>query len=567
MTDGESVTTPPPRRDRTSAAANPAIVRLVLAHLAAVIAEWAAVIGVLVYVFDRSGTRATGLASIGMLAAALVVAPFMGQLVDRRRPQRVRLAGLIVQLVGYGVAAGAAFGEAPAAVTVIAATIALAAVTTLRPTGAVLLPAHVRTSDQLVRGNLWVWYAECFCVLGGPLLATGLLAAGGPAAVLSGCAVGALVAIGLTVPDTSIDPPASASEGDDRQQPSFAAALRALRGRPGMTSVLAVVWAQYVMIGALDLLLVVIARTELGLGDTGPGLLSTAFGAGAFASILIASRVTRRSRLAPALLLAIAAASISLFVFGTTLTLVIALITLPVLGLSRSMFDGPSKLLLQRSSGPEALGSMFAIRELCASSGLITGSVFALVMLEVGDAQLALIVLGGVFAVLFILTLRGLRLADAAADVPVVEMSLLRRLPMFAPLPPFVLEAVARSATTVSVAAGEVVIRQGDSGDVFYAVADGAFDIDMSGTRMRTAERLSFFGEVALLADVPRTATVTASRAGHLLAVGRTDFLIAITGTDSSRQAAWGVVRALTLESEVAPGEALRASSDQRPEA
>ncbi|CAM9819224.1 unnamed protein product, partial [Phaeothamnion confervicola] len=285
----------------------------------------------------------------------------------------------------------------------------------------------------------------------------------------------------------------------------------------------------------------------------GPGLLSTAFGLGAFASIAVAARVTRRPRLAPALLAALAAAAACLLLFGVALTVPIALIVLPVLGLSRSMFDGPSRLLLQRSSGPEALGSTFAIRELCASAGLITGSVFALIALEVGDPEHVLVALGGAFVLLLLLTARGLRMADAAADVPVVEMSLLRRLPMFASLPPIALEAVARAATAVAVQAGEVVITQGEQGDEFFAVVDGAFDIDMSGKRMRTAERLSFFGEVALLADVPRTATVTAARAGTLLSVGRVDFLMAVTGTDSSLQAAWGVVRALTLESEVAP--------------
>jgi MFS family permease len=543
-------------------ATDPAIVRLVLAHLGAVLAEWAAVIGVLVHVFDRSGTRATGLASIGMLAAALVVAPFAGVLVDRRRPQRVRMWGLLVQLLGYVLAAWAAFADAPAIVVVLPATLALAAVTTLRPTGAVLLPAHVRTSDQLVRGNLWVWYVESFCVLGGPLLATALLAAGGPAAVLCGCAAFVLGAIIATAPDTAIDPPASATDDDDRRPTSFAAAWRALRGRPGMSSVLIVVWTQYVMIGTLDLALVVIARTELDLGDAGPGVLTTAFGFGAFASVVVASRITRRARLAPALLLAIALAGAGLLVFGAALTLPVALVVLPVLGLSRSMFDGPSKLLLQRSSGPEALGSLFAIRELCAGSGLITGSVFALVALEVGDPRLVLVLLGAVFVVLLVGTAPGLRRADAAADVPVVEMSLLRRLPMFASLPPIALEAVARSATPVRVGPGDVVIRQGDPGDEFYAVVDGSFDIEMSGHRVRTAERLSFFGEVALLADVPRTATVTASRAGELLAVERADFLIAVTGTDSSRQAAWGVVRALTLETDVVPGAALQSAID-----
>lgn len=553
------------RSERRARRANPAIVRLVLTHLAAVIAEWAAVIAVLVHVFDRSGTRATGLASIAMIAAALVASPFTGTLVDRRRPQRVRLVGLIAQVVGYGAAAATAFTDLPAFVTVIAATTALVAVTTLRPTGAVLLPAHVRTSDQLVRGNLWFWRTESFCVLGGPLLATALLIAGGPAAVLCGCAGAAVIAVALTLTDLAIDPPAGNADRNGTDRMSFIDAWRALRKREGMSSVLIVVWAQYVIIGALDLMLVVIARTALDLGESGPGLLSAAFGFGAFATVIVASRVSRRQRLAPALLLAIATAAVGLLVFGLILEVPVAFIVLPILGLSRSLLDGPSKLLLQRSSGPEALGSSFAIRELCATSGLITGSVFALITLDVWDARVALVALGGVMALVAAATVRGLWLADSSADIPVVEISLLRRLPMFAPLPPTALEAVARSANAVDVEPGQVLIRQGDAGDVFYAVIDGSFDIDMSGNRMRTAERLSFFGEVALLADVPRTATVTASTAGSLLAIHRTDFLTAVTGTDSSRSAAWGVVQSLTLESDVLPGAAMQTATKKAP--
>ena len=550
--------------DRTSQGANPATTRLVLTHLAAVIAEWAAIIGVLVHVFDRDGTRATGLTSIAMLAAALVVAPLSGTLVDRWRPQRVRLLGLIAQLVGYGAAAAFATTDLPATTTVIPATVALVAVTTLRPTAAVLLPAHVRTSEQLVRGNLWFWRVESFCVFGGPLLATGLLLLGGPAAVLFGCAGAALVAVALTVSDLALDPPARTTDATTKRQ-TFRAAWRAMRQRPGMTSVLAVVWAQYVMIGALDLMVVVIARTALDLGDGGPGLLSTAFGFGAFASVVIAARISRRERLAPALLLAVATAAAGLLVFGLALHVPVALVVLPVLGLSRSLLDGPSKLLLQRSAGPEALGSSFAIREVLASSGVIAGSVLALLTLEFGSAKLSLIVLAAVLGVIALLTARGLKLADDSADVPVVQISLLRRLPMFAPLLPNVLEAVARSAKTVDVATGDVMIRQGEAGDLFYAVVDGSFEIEMSGTSMRTAERLSFFGEVALLADVPRTATVTANAPGQLLAIHRSDFLTAVTGTDSSRAAAWGIVESLTLEADVAPGEALRAATEQTP--
>jgi CRP-like cAMP-binding protein len=124
---------------------------------------------------------------------------------------------------------------------------------------------------------------------------------------------------------------------------------------------------------------------------------------------------------------------------------------------------------------------------------------------------------------------------------------------MFAPLSPLALEAVARSGERVPVPAGEVVITEGDRGDRFYAVSSGEFDVVMKGTHIRVARRGSFFGEVALLADVPRTGTVTALGDGELLAVDRVPFLIAVTGSDTSRAAAWGVVQARGLGIDLPP--------------
>lgn len=82
-------------------------------------------------------------------------------------------------------------------------------------------------------------------------------------------------------------------------------------------------------------------------------------------------------------------------------------------------------------------------------------------------------------------------------------------------------------------------------------MADGAFDVVMSGRLMRVANRGDCFGEVALLAAVPRTATVSANGVGTLLAVDRVAFLTAVTGADTSLAAAWGVVRAMELDTDV----------------
>ncbi len=210
-------------------------------------------------------------------------------------------------------------------------------------------------------------------------------------------------------------------------------------------------------------------------------------------------------------------------------------------------------MMLQRSIGPSALRSVFTIRELLAGAGMISGGAFSLVALQLGGSAGALVSLGLLLMLVLAASARGLSVADDSADVPVVEMSLLRRVPMFSPLPTLALEAVARAASTASVPTGDIVVRQGDVGDRFYVVADGAFDVCMSGNHVRTARRGEFFGEVALLADVPRTATVTAETEGTLLAIDRVDFLTALTGTDSSRLMAWSIVDAMDLEPDMLP--------------
>ena len=100
---------------------------------------------------------------------------------------------------------------------------------------------------------------------------------------------------------------------------------------------------------------------------------------------------------------------------------------------------------------------------------------------------------------------------------------------MFAPLSVAAKERVAANLVPLSVDAGQVVIRAGETGDRFYIVGDGELDIVAEGLH-RAAKKNDYFGEIALLRDVPRTATVTALADSRLYALGRDDFLAAVTG-------------------------------------
>lgn len=528
-------------------ATNGALAHLLGAHLLAVVAEYAAIVGVLVHAFEHGGSRATGLTSLALLLPQFVGAPLAADVVARFRPATVRTLGLAIQALGYGLAAAAIAADLPVAVVAAGAVVALAAVTTLRPTGAVLLPSVVRSTSELTIGNLWTAYGESAGALAGPLAAAVLLAAGGPSAALAGCAVAAAFALALARPPGRGGPPAPTGLAGVRRRRGLAPAFGVVRDRPWTVGILGLTLARYVILGALDVLLVVLAFDDLDLGSDGAGILNALVGAGAAASAVLATVLARRRSVAPWLLIAVGGAAGTCLVLALATDLAVAVVVLPLLGVAASLVDVLGRMLLQRSADPRDLGAVFSLVELVGGAGMLAGSVLAQLLLAIGDVDLALIGLAVSLVVVLLATTRTALRADAGADVPVVEMSLLRELPMFAPATPIALEAVARSAEPVVVPAGAVVVTQGEPGDRFFAVTHGAFDVVMSGERIRVAERGSFFGEVALLADVPRTATITALVDGELLAVDRVPFLVAVTGSDTSHEAAWGVVRSLDL--------------------
>jgi hypothetical protein len=157
----------------------------------------------------------------------------------------------------------------------------------------------------------------------------------------------------------------------------------------------------------------------------------------------------------------------------------------------------------------------------------------------------ALVVTGG--ALLGIVTILWPRVAgiDAAAPPPSAEeLRILGSVPIFSPLPGPSLEHLAGRLVPLRLEPGTVVVREGDAGDRFYIVTEGEVDVTEDGKQISTLQAGSYFGEIALIRDVPRTATVTARTPVVLYALDREDFLAAVTGHPQSAEAAETVVSA-----------------------
>lgn len=105
------------------------------------------------------------------------------------------------------------------------------------------------------------------------------------------------------------------------------------------------------------------------------------------------------------------------------------------------------------------------------------------------------------------------------------------------------IETLASALEPLEVTAGETVIHAGDTGECFYVIEEGRYEARIRGHVVHVFERGEGFGELALLADVPRTADVVALAKGRLYSLGRDDFLTAVTGSPAARREADRLLR------------------------
>jgi CRP-like cAMP-binding protein len=136
--------------------------------------------------------------------------------------------------------------------------------------------------------------------------------------------------------------------------------------------------------------------------------------------------------------------------------------------------------------------------------------------------------------VLTVLTWSRLRAVDASAVVPERELHLLQSVPLFSPLPPTTLERLAAQLAPTTAMAGTELIRQGDRGDLFYVIATGHVDVSQDGHHIAKLGPGGYFGEIALLNDVPRVATCSATADTELYTLSRNRFVSAVTGNQTS---------------------------------
>jgi MFS family permease len=525
---------------------NPNLRWLELAWTASIIGHYAYLIAVSVYAYEVGGGKAVGLVFLARLVPAAIAAPFAGLLGDRFRRERVLVGTNLTRIVLVGAAAVAALADSEPVVVYVLAIAATVVNTPFRSAQAALTPTLARSPSELTAANAVASGVDSLAFFIGPALAGVFIAVTSTGVVFALTA--ALIVVStlflMLIRTEEPERPRGEIEANTIVSELFAG-FAAIGSNRSLSVLMALVAAQPAVAGAVQVFVVVASVELFDLGLGGVGLLNSAIGIGAFLGAIAALSLTGVRRLSPAFMAGIATWGFPLMLLGIWPEAALAVVLFGVIGFGNSIAMVAGMTLVQRTVADDVMARVFGIIQMLVMVSMGIGAALAPVLMSALGIEGALIAAGAFLPVLVVLLGRSVARIDATAKAPNEdELRILTGVPIFTPLPGTSLEQLATRLVPLRFEAGTVIVREGDEGDRFYMVAEGELEVSQADARIAELAAGGYFGEIALLRDTSRTATVTATTDTVLYALDREDFLAAVTGHPQSAEAAETVMSA-----------------------
>ena len=525
--------------------------RLLAAYLAFVTAEWGTWLAVLIYAFDADGPSAVGLVAMAQLVPAAIAAPVAPLVIARLgRPSPLALA-YGIQALATATTAAAILVAAPSWLVYTCAAAMTTSIGFGRPAHATTLVAVADTPAELTAANGAGGTVDGAGIVIGPAMVGLLYGIVGPGSFLlivgAGLCGACLLALSLRVERWEAPITTSTTRA------ALLEALRVATDRRGPLLATLALAAAWIAMGLLDVLIIVLALGELGGGSELVGLLNAALGVGGMIAGFVAARMVGAGGvLAIGAGLAIAAGGIGVMAVFHAPIAVAGL--LAFVGAGHGLAEIGSRNLLIRLVPVRSVGAVFGLVEGLYAASLALGAAFVPPLLTAAPVSAALAAIALALAVTAAITMPALVRVSRTIRVPAAALAVLRRVPLFTPLPVPTIERLARAAQRIEVTRGQVVIQEGRPGDRFYAIERGTFDVRVGARPIARLGPGDSFGEIALLRDTPRTASVTAVTDATLIGVDRDPFLGAVTNHVVAARVATTVVAARLGHDSERPG-------------
>lgn len=501
---------------------------------------WAFVVAIAVYAFNEDGAGAVSAVIVARLIPAMFAAPVVGHLLDRY--QRDTLAALFsfITAASMGGTAALVLSDASLGLVIAATAVVGATASASRPALQTVMPALAQTPEQLTRATAaWAGLDSAGFLLGSGL--GGLaIAAFDPGPVIAAAAVFSAIAglLAITLPPTVATLVDDEPDEEESAWRSALGGLRALRDIKGLRTPFALLTGLILIEGSSDVQLVALAIEDLDMGDGGPGLLYAIWGVGGLVGSAAVLALLRRRGYGLAMALGTVALGAAIALAGLDGVALALAVMIPA-GFGFALVEASAMGLVPRLADDTVAGRVYGLYELVYAGAGAGGAIVAGILISLLGTEGSMAVTGAAYAVAGVLAWRALSRLDEGQEEAGRVRELLRGVSFLRPLPLPRLERLVRNARPESVASGTTIMKKGDEGEDFYVIEEGTVEIVEYGREQHAGEG---FGEIALLKQVPRTATVKASTDVRLRVLARPAFIGAITDDGDASSIADSVV-------------------------
>jgi MFS family permease len=511
-------------------------------------------LGILAYEITGSATVVAVLTFARLLPYAVLL-PFSGMLADRGN----RKVLMISADLGRGACMfGLLFAGSEETLWIAYPLVFLATMfsSLFQPAMSSVLPAIVGDEEKLVEANsIWSQMDSVSFVLG-PALGGVLALLGAPelAFVINGATflVSAATLLFVHIPPRETPETAEGDEEEGWLSETLAGFRFLFRENEGVLAALTVALVGLSFTGGgIWTLILVLSDEAFGLGTEGSGFLNSAYGVGGVVGGFAAGYLASKVRLGPAVIWSIGAGSAVFICLGISPAGVLPFVIMFVVGILDIMVDVNGTTIIQTGTPEKLLGRVFGAFDGVLILAMLAGALIVGPLIDLLGPRTTTVVSMLVALGIFLLCLPRLRKLDRVLGVRMF----IRKVAVLSGLSHAVLEDLASRMTLEKVPDGTAVVSQGEVGNRLYIVKDGEAEVVARGDdgqekELATLSKNDYFGEIALLKDVPRTATVRAKGALELYSLDREDFQNLLERSEKLKSAMTGTSDARYVETQ-----------------